>query len=205
MAVVYAEPSPDGWKSDEGPVEVGERLSDGDQLIGTRVLVLGFAGAGKSTFSRALAIRTSLPLVHLDLEYWKPGWTHPSEEAWRETQRGLAAGDAWILDGNYLETVDVLLDRANTIVLVDTPWWICAARSFRRGLRRPPGTQMPEGCEDSFFHRLRDEWGLVGAAFRDRGREAQEVRAIASKHGQPPTLCIIRSKRDAAELLSAAK
>jgi hypothetical protein len=64
---------------------------------------------------------------------------------------------------------------------------------------------MPEGCEDSFIHRLRDEWSLVGAAFRDRGREAQQVRAIASKHGQPPTLYVMRSKRDAGEFLRAVK
>lgn len=184
---------------------MGQALSGGAQEIGTRVLVVGFAGAGKSTFSRALAARTGLRLVHLDLEYWKPGWTRPSEEEWREKQRRLAAGDAWILDGNYLKTIDVLLDRANTIVLLDTSWWRCAARAFLRGIRRPPGTQMPEGCEDSVMQRLRDEWVLVGAAFRDRGREAQEVRAIASKHGQPPTLHIVRSKRDAAELLDAAR
>jgi hypothetical protein len=50
---------------------------------------------------------------------------------------------------------------------------------------------------------LRDEWRLVGAAFRDRGWEAQQVRAIASKRGQPPALYVIRSKRDADELLRA--
>jgi len=194
----------DSMRKNEGPEE-GDGLTGSNRLVGTRVVVVGFAGAGKSTLSRSLAARTGLPLIHLDLEYWKPGWTHPSEEEWREKQRGLVAGDAWILDGNYVETLDLLLDRANTIVLIDTPWWRCAARSFRRGLRRPPGTEMPEGCEDSFIHRLRDEWGLVGVAFRDRGREAQQVRAIVSKHGQPPTLYVMRSKRDAAEFLRAVK
>jgi len=179
-------------------------LNADDRLMGTRVLVVGFAGAGKSTFSRALAARTGLPLVHLDLEYWKPGWTHPSEDEWRDKQLARLAGDAWILDGNYVETLDLRLERADTIVLLDTPWWRCAARAFVRGIRRPAGTQMPEGCEDSVKQRLRDEWGIVGAAFRDRGREAEEVRTIASKHGQPPTLYVLTSKRDAAELLAAA-
>ena len=38
-----------------------------------RVLVIGISGAGKSTFSRALAARTGLPLIHLDKEFWRPG------------------------------------------------------------------------------------------------------------------------------------
>jgi adenylate kinase family enzyme len=179
-------------------------VTGGGQPIGTRVLVVGFAGAGKSTFSRALAGRTGLPLIHLDLQYWKPGWKDPSEDEWREKQRHLLAGDAWILDGNYIETLDLRLERAHTIVLLDTPWWRCAARAFVRGIRRPAGTQMPEGCEDSVVQRLRDEWRIAGAALCDRGREADEVRAIASKHGQPPTLYVVRSKRDAADLLGAA-
>ena len=176
-------------------------LNPRGQPIGTRVVVVGFAGAGKSTFSRALAARTGLPLIHLDLQYWKPGWTHPAEDEWRDQQQALVARDAWILDGNYVETLDLRLERADTVVLLDTPWWRCAARSFVRGIRRPAGTQMPEGCEDSFTQRLRDEWGLVIAACRDRGREAEEVWAIASRHGELPILYIARSKRDAADLL----
>ena len=57
--------------------------------IGSRVLVIGMAAAGKSTFSRALAARTGLPLIHLDVHYWKPGWVKPSESEWRDKQRDL--------------------------------------------------------------------------------------------------------------------
>jgi len=63
--------------------------------IGHRVLVTGLAGAGKSTFSRALAAKTGLSLIYLDLHFWKPGWVAPSESEWRDRQRELLAGDAW--------------------------------------------------------------------------------------------------------------
>ena len=46
--------------------------------IGRRVLVIGMAGSGKSTFSRALSAKTGLPVIHLDLYQWKPGWVRPS-------------------------------------------------------------------------------------------------------------------------------
>ena len=170
--------------------------------IGRRVLVIGMAGSGKSTFSRALSAKTGLPVIHLDVHYWKPGWVEPSEKEWREKQRSLLAGEAWIADGNYYETLDLPLERAETVVLLDTPWWICAARAFARGLRKPGG-EMPEGCEDSVTRRLRDEWGIVGRVFQDRRSEPDRARAIVSQHGSHAALHVLRSKREAEEFLKA--
>jgi broad-specificity NMP kinase len=81
-----------------------------------RIVITGMAGSGKSTFSRALAVKSGLPLIHLDLQFWKAGWTEPSEAEWREKQRGLLAGDAWIADGNYTETLDLRLEREQAII-----------------------------------------------------------------------------------------
>ena len=170
--------------------------------VGRRVLVIGMARSGKSTFARALSTRTGLPVIHLDVHYWKPGWVKPSEGEWRDKQRGLLAGDAWIADGNDCETLDLRLDRAETVVFLDTPWWRCAARAFVRGLRKPIG-EMPEGCADSVIRRLRDEWRLVGGVWRDRRAEPAREHAIVSQHGKHAALYVLRSKREARELLSA--
>jgi len=167
-------------------------------IVGRRVLVIGMAGSGKSTFSRALSERTGLPVIHLDVHYWRPGWVKPSEEAWRETQRYLLSGDAWIADGNDLETFDLRLQRADTVVLLDTPWWTCAWRAFVRGLVRPV-REMPQGCQDSFWRNLRDEWQLVGVILRERRSEPERGRAIVAEQGQHAALCVLRSKRAARE------
>ncbi|HCU2021331.1 TPA: AAA family ATPase [Pseudomonas aeruginosa] len=39
-----------------------------------RVVVVGTSGAGKSTFSAALAARLGCTHVELDRLYWGPGW-----------------------------------------------------------------------------------------------------------------------------------
>ena len=52
-----------------------------------RVVVTGLAGSGKSTLSRALAAKTGLPIVYLDLAFWQPGWTAPTDAGWRDIQR----------------------------------------------------------------------------------------------------------------------
>lgn len=45
-----------------------------------RILIIGNAGSGKSTFARQLAQKLKLPLVHLDQNYWQGNWEHLSRE-----------------------------------------------------------------------------------------------------------------------------
>ena len=170
-------------------------------VIGRRILVIGLAGSGKSTFSRALSTRTGLPVIHLDVHYWRPGWVKPTEDEWREQLRDLLSGQAWIADGNDLATLDLRLERAADVVLLDTPWWTCARRAFLRGLRRPVAWMPPEGCDDSLSRRLRDEWGLVVALCRSRGAEAEQARALVLRGTQGVALHVLSSKDATIEFL----
>ena len=91
-----------------------------------RILVIGSPGAGKSTLAQRLAGRLDLPLIHLDREYFGPGWTIPEKEEWRERVSALAAGPRWVMDGNYASTFDLRVPRATVIVWLDVPRWRCA-------------------------------------------------------------------------------
>lgn len=177
-------------------------MNDASWTVGRRVVVIGLAGSGKSTFSRALSSRTRLPVIHLDVHYWKPGWEKPSAEEWGDKVRGLLAGDSWIADGNYYEVLDLELERADAVVILDTPWWVCAGRAFLRGLRGLEG-EMPEGCEDSVTRRIRDEWGIVYRVWRGRRSELERARSILSEHGARVGLTVLRSRREAQDLLRA--
>ena len=193
---VWGKPAKGAKRSElHGVTEIFEH-----EQIGRRVLVTGMAGSGKSTFSRSLAAKTGLPVIHLDLHFWKPGWVAPSQLEWREKQSGLLAGDAWIADGNYHETLDLRLERADTVVFLDTPWWVCAGRAFLRGLRKPVG-EMPEGCDDSSWRRLRDEWRLAIVIWRNRRSEPEREHEIISQYGQHAVLHALGSKRAAKEFL----
>ena len=77
-----------------------------------RILVIGSPGAGKSTLASRIAGRLGLPLIHLDREYFGPGWAVPSKAEWRERVRALAARRSWVMDGNYASTFDIRVPRA---------------------------------------------------------------------------------------------
>ena len=168
-------------------------------LVGHRVIVTGLAGSGKSTFALALAAKTGLPVIHLDLQFWKPGWVAPPETEWRERQWSVLGGDAWIADGNYHETLDLRLELADTVVFLDMPWWLCAGRAFLRGFRMPG--ELPEGCDYSAWLRLRDEWRLAARIWLRRRSEPEREREIISQHGQHVALHVLRSKRAVEEFL----
>jgi adenylate kinase family enzyme len=159
------------------------------------------AGSGKSTFSLALAARTGLPVIHLDVHFWKAGWVAPSEAEWRERQRRLLAGDAWIADGNYQETLDLRLERADTVVFLDLPWWLCAGRAFLRGFRMPD--ELPEGCDYPAWRRLRDEWRLAVRIWRKRRSEPEHAHEIIARHSRHVVLHVLRSKRSVREFLDS--
>jgi adenylate kinase family enzyme len=113
----------------------------------------------------------------------------------------VLAGNKWIADGNYHETLDLRLERADTVVFLNTPWWVCAGRAFVRGLRPPPGSVMPDGCDDSAWRRLRDEWWIVWRVWRRRRSDRERELAIVAEHGRDADLHVLRSKSATREFL----
>jgi adenylate kinase family enzyme len=167
-------------------------------MVGNRIVVTGMAGAGKSTFSRMLSTKTGLPVICLDLHSWNPGWVRVPEGEFLEKQRDLLAGERWIVDSNDVDN-DLLVERADTLVVLATPWWICAWRAFRRGLRRPRDIQLPDGCDESLSQRLRDEWGIVWRNCRDRKSARQRELSLVSRCRGVLKVCVLSSKREAAD------
>jgi hypothetical protein len=115
----------------------------------------------------------------------------------------LLSGDAWIVDGNHQETLDLRLQRADTVVLLHTHWSVCAGRAFVRGVRKPDH-EMPVGCADSAWRRLRDEWRLALVALRERRSEPELEHEVISQHGQHAVLHVLTSKRAARQLLDSS-
>jgi adenylate kinase family enzyme len=117
-----------------------------------RILVIGSPGAGKSTAARRLAQHLGLPLVHLDREFFGPGWVEPPRAEWRKRVSALVAKPEWVMDGNYGSTFDLRIPRATDIVWLDLPRWRCLLNVLWRVLRHY-GRVRPDlgpGCAERF-------------------------------------------------------
>ena len=166
-----------------------------------RIMVIGCSGAGKSTLATSLGGRLGLPVVHLDQLFWNPGWVETPNDDWDEQMRTLVAEERWIIDGNYGRTQEMRMERADTIILLDFPRWLCLWRVFGRVLRsygrvRPdlaPGC--PEQLPDLEF--LMWIW-----RFRRRSRPALMNRLEEYRAGR--TVFILTSPRQVRYFVSSA-
>ena len=115
-----------------------------------RVLVIGSGGAGKSTFAPRLGRRLGLPVIHLDRLFWHAGWVETPRDVWRPQVEELCAGDSWIIDGNYSNTLEVRLDACDTVIFLDLPRAVCLWRVLKRVViyRRSARPDMAEGCRE---------------------------------------------------------
>lgn len=122
-----------------------------------RVVILGCSGAGKSTLARELGARLGLPVVHLDREFWRPGWVEPDKAEWKAQLDALVAGEHWITDGNFNNASAARFERCDTMIFLDFSRWLCLARVYRRAWRhlgrsRPDLNQgCPERLPDKVF------------------------------------------------------
>jgi adenylate kinase family enzyme len=160
-----------------------------------RVMIIGCAGAGKTTLAKKLAAKTGLPLVHLDRLYWRPGWKDPDLQEWFvDLQRELER-EAWILDGHMGNSIAMRLRAADTVIWLDYPRWICLRRVAWRVLngfgrvREDMGAGCPERIDPTF---LRFIW---------RFRRERRPGVLDELDGFQGQVIVLRKPRDAKRLL----
>lgn len=116
-----------------------------------KIMVIGSsAGAGKSTFARRLSERLNIPVCHIDTLYWRPGWVEEEPELFRAKQKEFVQKPSWIIEGNYRSTMSIRLEKADTIICIHQPLWLCLYRVFKRrmmyqGKSRP---DLTVGCDE---------------------------------------------------------
>ena len=90
-----------------------------------KIIVIGCPGSGKSVFSRALHVKTGIPLYHLDMMYWNADKTVVEKGVFRARLSAALDRDEWIIDGNYGSTMEQRIAACDTVFFLDYPLEVC--------------------------------------------------------------------------------
>lgn len=125
--------------------------------MGEKILVIGCPGSGKSTFSRALGELTGLPVYPLDLLNWNADKTTVPKEVFRQRLQEVLQKDAWIIDGNYNSTMELRLQRCDTVFFLDYPTDVCIEGVLSRiGKPREDMPWVETEQDEAFLQFIRD-------------------------------------------------
>ena len=122
-----------------------------------RIMIIGCPGSGKTTLALALKEKLGLPLVHLDQLWWTGNWENVTREEFDSRLATAVNLDQWIIDGNFSRTIEMRLQRCDTIIYLDFDRWACLWGVICRVLRnygkhRPDmGGNCPERFDTEFL------------------------------------------------------
>lgn len=113
-----------------------------------RIVLIGCGGSGKSTLSRKLSKKLNLPLYHLDKIFWNEGWIETPKDEFDKEIKDIINTDKWIVDGNYIRTLEMRIKKADTVIFLNMPTHLCVYRIIKRrfmyrNISRP---DMARGC-----------------------------------------------------------
>lgn len=97
-----------------------------------RILIIGSAGSGKTYLSNILSKKLDIDVTHLDKIYWLPNWEKQPVTFCEDLTKELVIPDEWILDGNYIQTLDIRLEKADLVIFLKVNRFKCIASLFKR-------------------------------------------------------------------------
>lgn len=168
-------------------------------------IVVGVSGSGKSTFARALAQAHSVPHVELDALYWLPGWVARERDDFRHRAAQATRGDAWVADGNYSATRDLLWPRATHVVWLHygrlTVLWRIVRRTMVRLVCRQA---LWSGNRETFARAFLSRESPILWSMQTYDKHQRNYRALrASANYSQLTWVELRSPRQARAFLRA--
>lgn len=117
-----------------------------------RILVIGNCGAEKTYFSKTLAKKLDLPVVHLDSIFWLPNWVQRDKGDFDRLLQAELVKPRWLIDGNYKRTLPLRVQYADTVIHLNYNRWICLYRVIKRSFQKEEHAKgCPSKIDFSFF------------------------------------------------------
>lgn len=98
-----------------------------------KIIVIGCPGSGKSTLTFKLKEILNYPVLHLDKIYHIDNEHHISREELVDAVNKFASNNkTWIIDGNYISTIEQRIKLCDTVILFDINTETCINNAIKR-------------------------------------------------------------------------
>lgn len=157
-----------------------------------RAVILGPTGSGKTTFGRKLAQIRGCAATDLDDLHWLPGWKQRATEDFQRLAAEAAAGEDWVIMGNYSKVRNAVWPRADAFIWLDYPFPRVLWRLLRRCVARAADKNPICNGNVESWRQLFSKNSLVLWLFQSYWRRGREYAAIFDAGGHQKEIAYIR-------------
>jgi adenylate kinase family enzyme len=164
-----------------------------------RIAVIGNAGGGKTTMCRKIGQQLDIPVHHIDMIQWQPGWQRTSMPEFNRVHDEILAQAEWIIDGfGPMDAIAKRFSLADTIIVVDYPlaihyWW-----SMKRQVKCifRPRDDLPENCP-----MVEKTWELIQVMWRVHTELRPQFLQLADQYRTEKRVIYLHSPREMKQLI----
>lgn len=148
-----------------------------------KIYIIGCPGSGKTCFANFLAKLLDIDVLHLDDIYWDSNWEKRNFEQVTADLKGIVHKNMWIIEGCYEELEDIIIEKADVVLLLRIGAITALFRVIRRCIMGVLRKQKTCGRNRESLKRLFGKNGMIDyTLFQQRRyetyKESDKIKVI---------------------------
>jgi len=162
--------------------------------ISMKIAIIGCPGSGKSTLATKLHNITGIPVYHLDHYFWKPGWQRLDRAEFAKIHHALCdIGDDWIIEGVATRHFDYRTQKADVIIFLDIPFWLCLYRFFKRSITGygQERDSSAKGCPERM-----PDWNILSYMWNFNKNRKPGIEVLLQKYKNQKKIFVVKNNAE---------